>query len=133
MRRIRAAHLLRALLRERRTRRRYSIGKKRSCSSNFWSGESARRMCRKEPTLTPVLFAKAFDKTPSRALGFASCSIVNYDLVLSGQPFVRRAAGKFKTVPSATLNNLVDLMKDGRPETENQSSLRKSSCRGPCH
>jgi len=66
-------------------------------------------------------------------LGFASCSIVNYNLVLPGQPFVRRAASKFKTVPSVTLRNLVELMKEGRPETENQPSLSKSSYRGPCH
>src|SRR5258707_5520790 len=90
MRRIRAAHLLRPMLRERRTRRRYSIGKKSSCSSNFWNGESARRMCRKEPTLTSMLFAKAFDKTPSEALGFASSSSVSYDLVLPGKPISMR-------------------------------------------
>jgi hypothetical protein len=34
--RIRAAQLLRDLLRERRTRRRYSIRKKSSCSNNFF-------------------------------------------------------------------------------------------------
>jgi hypothetical protein len=58
MRRIRAAPLLRAMLQERRTRRRYSIGTKSSCSNNSSNGGSARRTCRKEPTLTPVLFAK---------------------------------------------------------------------------
>jgi hypothetical protein len=50
MRRIRAAHLLRALLRERRTRRRYSTGKRSSCSNNFSNGGSARRTCRKGST-----------------------------------------------------------------------------------
>jgi len=50
IRRIREAHLLRAQLRERRTHRRCSIGKKSSCSSIFLSGESARRTCRNEPT-----------------------------------------------------------------------------------
>ena len=59
--------------------------------------------------------------------------IVDYDLVLPGQPFVQRAASKFKTVRSVTLSNLVELMKEGRPETENQPSLPKSSYRGPCH
>jgi len=59
--------------------------------------------------------------------------MVGYDLVLSRQPFVRRAASKFKTVPSVTLRNLTELMKAGRPETENQPSLPKSSYRGPCH
>jgi len=54
--------------------------------------------------------------------------------VLPGQPFVRRrAASKFKTVPSVTLRNLTELMKAGSPETENQPSLPKSSYRGPCH
>jgi hypothetical protein len=80
-----------------------------------------------------MLFGKAFDKTPSEALGFASCSIGDYDLVLPGQPFVRCAASKFKTVPSVPLRNLTELMKAGRPETENQPSLPKSSYRGPCH
>jgi hypothetical protein len=42
-------------------------------------------------------------------------------------------ASKFKTVPSATPSILVELMKAGRPETENQPSLPKSSYRGPCH
>jgi hypothetical protein len=56
--------------------------------------------------------------------------MVDYDLVLSCQPFVRRVASKFKTVPSV---NLTELMKAGRPETENQPSLPKSSYRGPCH
>jgi hypothetical protein len=36
-------------------------------------------------------------------------------------------------VPSVTLSNLAELMKEGRPETENQPSLPKSSYRGPCH
>jgi hypothetical protein len=80
-----------------------------------------------------VLLAKAFDKTPSGGFGFASCSIVDYDLVLPGQAFVRRAAGKFKTVPSVTLNNLIELMKEGRPETQNQPLLPKWSHRRPCH
>ena len=66
MRRIRAANRLRALLRERRIRRRYSIEKTSSCSNNFSNGGSTRRTCRKEPTLTPVLFAKASDKTRRR-------------------------------------------------------------------
>ena len=66
-------------------------------------------------------------------MGFASCRIVDYDLVLSRQPFVRRAASKFNAVPSVTLRNLTELMKAGRPETENQPSLPKSSYRGPCH
>jgi hypothetical protein len=78
-------------------------------------------------------FAKAFDKTPSEALGLASCTIVDYELVLPGLRFVRRAASKFKTVPSVALGNLVELMKEGRPETESQPSLPKSSYRGPCH
>jgi ABC-type uncharacterized transport system involved in gliding motility auxiliary subunit len=60
-------------------------------------------------------------------------SIGDYDLVVPGQPFVRRAASKFKTVPSVTLRNLTELMKAGRAETENQPSLPKSSYRGPCH
>ncbi len=80
-----------------------------------------------------MLFGKAFDKTPSEALGFASCSIGDYDLVLPGQPFVRCAASKFKTVPPVTLSNLTEPMKGERPETENRPSLPKSSCRGPCH
>src|SRR5258708_3123870 len=133
MRRIRAAHLVRAMLRERRPRRRYAIGTKSSCSNNFSNGGSARRTCRKEPTLTPMLFGKAFDKTSSEALGFASCRIGDYDLVLPGQPFVRCAASKVKAVPSVTLSNLTDPMKAGRPETGNQPSLPKSSYRGPCH
>ena len=66
-------------------------------------------------------------------MGFASSSTVDYDLVLPGQPFVRRAASKFKTVPSVTLRNLTEVMKAGRPETENQPSLPKSSYRGLCH
>src|SRR6266481_3163497 len=66
----RPGRLLRVLLLERRIRRRYSIGKKSSCSSNFWNGGAAGKTCRNEPTPTPVLFAKAFDKTPSEALGF---------------------------------------------------------------
>src|SRR5260221_3633229 len=66
MRRMRAANLLRALLRERRIRRRYSIEKKSSCSNNFSNGGSTRRTYRTEPTLTPVLFAKASDKTRRR-------------------------------------------------------------------
>jgi len=74
-----------------------------------------------------VLLAKAFDKTPSEALGFASCGIVDYDLVHPIQPSVRRAASKFKTLPSVTLSNLVELMKGGRPETEKQPALRRSS------
>ena len=74
-----------------------------------------------------MLLAKAFDKTPSEALGFASCSIGDYDLVLPGQPFVRCAASKVKTVPLVTLSNLVELMKGGRPETEKQPALRRSS------
>jgi hypothetical protein len=79
-----------------------------------------------------MLFGKAFDKTPSEALGFASCSIGDYDLVLPGQPFVRCAASKFKTVPSVPLRNLTELMKVGRPKTGNQPSLPKSSYHGPC-
>jgi len=59
--------------------------------------------------------------------------MVDCDLVLSRQPFVRRAASKFKTVPSVTLRNLTELMKAGRPETENQLLQPKSSYRGPCH
>src|SRR5258708_2085770 len=66
----RAGRLRRAVLLERRMRRRYSIGKKSSCSGNFWNGGAARKTCRNEPTPTPVLFAKAFDKTPSEAFGF---------------------------------------------------------------
>ena len=65
--------------------------------------------------------------------GFASCGIGDYDLVLPGQPLVRRAASKFKTVPSATLNGLVDLMKEARQETENQPPPAKSSHRVRCH
>jgi hypothetical protein len=42
-------------------------------------------------------------------------------------------ASKFKTVPSATPSNLVELMKAGRPETENQPSQPKWSYRSPCH
>src|SRR5260370_1713004 len=57
----RPGRLLRVLLLERRIRRRYSIWKKSSCSSNFWNGGAARKTCRNEPTPTPVLFAKAFD------------------------------------------------------------------------
>ena len=53
--------------------------------------------------------------------------------VLPGQPFVRRAASKFKTVPSVTLSNLTELMKAGRSERQNQPSLAKSNYRGPCH
>jgi hypothetical protein len=41
-----------------------------------------------------VPFAKPFDKTPSEDLGFASSSIVDYDLV-------------FKPVWSVTLSNLI--------------------------
>jgi hypothetical protein len=79
-----------------------------------------------------VLFGKAFDETPSEALGFASCSIVirpgaSWPAVCS------IAASKFKTVPSVTPSSLVEPMKAGRPETENQPSLPKSSYRGPCH
>src|SRR5262249_52287457 len=66
----RPGRLLRVLFLERRMRRRCSIGKKSSCSSNFWNGGAARKTCRNEPTPTPVLFAKAFDKTPSEAFGF---------------------------------------------------------------
>lgn len=80
-----------------------------------------------------MLFGKAFNKIPSEALGLASCSIGDYDLVLPGQPFVRWAARKFKTVPSVTLSNLTELMKAGRRETGNRPSLPKSSYRGPCH
>src|SRR5467141_1074742 len=65
--------------------------------------------------------------------GFASCGIGDYDLVLPGQPLVRRAASKFKTVPLVTLSHLTELMKAGRPETENQLQQPKSSYRGPCH
>jgi hypothetical protein len=78
-----------------------------------------------------VLFAKAFDKTPSEALGFASCNIVDHDMVLPGQPLFD-AASKFKTVPSVTLSNLTELMQEEGPETENQPSLPKSSYCGPC-
>ena len=80
-----------------------------------------------------MLFGKASDKTPSEALGFASCSIGDDDVVLPGQPFVRRAASKFKTVPLVTLSNLTELMPAGRPETENQLLQPKSSYRGHCH
>jgi hypothetical protein len=69
MRRMRAAQRRRATLRERRTRRLYLIGTKSSCSNNSSNGGSVRRTCRREPTLTPVLFAKPFDKTPSEDLG----------------------------------------------------------------
>ena len=61
-------------------------------------------------------------------------SIGDYDLVVPGQPFVRRAASKFKTVPLVTLSHLTELMTAGRrPETENQLLQPKSNYRGPCH
>ena len=70
-------------------------------------------------------FAKTFDKTPSEALGLASCSIGDYNLVLPGQPFVRCAASKFKTVPSVTLTNHE---RRGRPAEDARSrcQLRKN-------
>ena len=129
----RPGRLLRVLLLERRIRRRYSIGKKSSCSSNFWNGGAAGKTCRNEPTPTPVLFAKAFDKTPSEALGFLVAHHRRLGPGASRPALVRLAAGKFKTVPSATLNCLVDLMKEARPETENQPPLAKSSHRVRCH
>jgi hypothetical protein len=69
MRRIGAAQLLRATLRERQTRRRYSIGTKRSCSNNSSNGGSVTRTCRKDPMLTPVLFVKPYRTTPRRRIG----------------------------------------------------------------
>jgi hypothetical protein len=78
-------------------------------------------------------FGIAFGKISSEAFGFASCSIGGDDLVLPGEPFVQRAASKFKTAPSAMLSNLTELMTAGRPEAENQPPQPKSSYRGPCH
>ncbi len=58
-----------------------------------------------------MLFAEAFDKTRRRlwVLRHAAASTTTW--CFQASPF-RCAAGKFKTVPSATLNNLVELMED---------------------
>jgi hypothetical protein len=105
--RIRAAHLLRA--HERRTRRRYSIGKKSSCSTNFWNGESATRMCRKEPTLTPVLKPS----TGPRRRFWVSRHAPSSTTTSCVQASPLFDAGKFKTVPSTSPTNLADLMRRG--------------------
>jgi hypothetical protein len=88
-------------------------------------------MRRKEPTLTPMLFGKASDKTRRRLWVLRHAALAIYHVVLPGRPFVRRAASKFNTMPLVTLSNLTELMPAGRPETENQLLQPKSSYRGP--